>query len=103
MDYASPAERIVETDILATAYNREKLGPSMVRRIVVLACGHRAITRNAKTMVCPRCTEMVRRSIETGEEDWDGFRHGDVVDRMEWPDDPCRQFNERTNLAGEFV
>lgn len=87
-------ERIVETDIIATAFNRARLGDSMSRRIVVLACGHRAITRNAKMMTCLRCTEMLRRSVETGEEDYESFRHRGALDRMVWLDDPCRTFNE---------
>lgn len=91
----SPPERIVETDMILTMYNRTKLGLSYSRRIAVLACGHRVITRNAKTMVCPRCTEMLRRSIADGSEDWDGFRNGNAIDRMEWPKDPCRSINER--------
>lgn len=90
------SERIVETDYLATAFNRERLGKSMVRRIVVLACGHRAVTRNAGSMVCPRCTEMLRRSVETGDEDYEGYRQGNVRDTMVWPDDPCQIFNEPT-------
>lgn len=67
----------------------------MVRRIVRLACGHSAVTRNTKAMICPRCTEMLRRSIATGEEDYETFRHGNGTDRMEWADDPCRHLNER--------
>jgi hypothetical protein len=95
-------ERIKETDYLATAFNRDRLGTSMSRRIVVLECGHRAITRNAGSMICPRCTEMLRRSIETGEEDYETFRRGNMKDEMVWPSDPCRVFNEPTDLGGNF-
>ena len=102
MKITTPSERIVETDLIASAFNRERLGTSMTRRIVVLACGHRAVTRNSNSMRCLRCTEMLRRSIETGEEDYDSFRHGNGLDRMVWPDDPCRPFNEKTDLAGNF-
>ena len=90
----TPPERIVRTDIIATGFNRERLGKDMTRRIVELACGHLAITRNLKTMVCLRCTEMLRRSIGSGDEDYETFRHGDRPDHMEWTDDPCRLFNE---------
>jgi hypothetical protein len=96
-------ERIVETDHIATAFNRQRLGGSMSRRIVVLACGHRAITRNAKDMACQRCTEMLRRSVETGEEDYESFRHRGHQDTMTWVNDPCRCFNEPTDLAGNFT
>lgn len=64
------------------------------KAIVQLACGHYHLTRNAKAAVCPRCTEMLRRSVETGEEDYESFRNGVLIDRMEWPKDPCRNFNE---------
>lgn len=90
----TPPERIVRTEIIATSFNREHLGKDMTRRIVELACGHLAITCNQKTMICIRCTEMLRRSITSGEEDYESFRHGDRRDLMEWPDDPCRLFNE---------
>lgn len=93
-------ERIIETDHIATAFNRERLGLSMTRRIVKLACGHNAITRNSRVMRCPRCTEMLKRSVATGEEDYESFRHRDALDFMIWPDDPCRAFNEPTDLAG---
>lgn len=95
----SPSERIVARDHLAAAFNSER----MLREckfIVDLECGHKTYTRNLNKAVCPRCTEMLRRSIETGKEDWDGFRHRGKLDQMEWPADPCRQFNERTNLTG---
>jgi hypothetical protein len=97
----TPSERIIARDVLAAAFNAER----MIREgkfIVDLECGHKAYTRALNRAVCPRCTEMLRRSIEDGREDWDGFRHHGKLDHMEWPADPCRQFNERTNLAGEF-
>lgn len=99
---APPSERIVARDALAVAFNLDKNLRDR-KFIVDLACGHKAYTRNLNTMVCPRCTEMLRRSIETGREDWDGFRKGFVKDTMDWPDDPCRQFNEATDLAGAYT
>jgi hypothetical protein len=36
--------------------------------------------------------------------DWDGYRNlRSVRDDMIWPDDPCRGFNEPTDLAGNFL
>lgn len=98
----TPSERIIARDHLAAAFNSKR----MIRErkfIVDLECGHKMYTRNLNKAVCPRCTEMLKRSIEDGSEDWDGFRHHGKLNQMEWPEDPCRQFNERTNLAGEFV
>lgn len=102
MKIETDRERIIETDHLATAYNRERLGLSMTRRIVKLACGHNAITRNSGVMRCPRCTEMLKRSIETGKEDYESFRHGNALDHMVWTADPCRRFNEPTDLGGNY-
>ena len=91
----TPPEQIASTDHIVSAFNRDKLGANMRRRIVTLACGHSALTHNANRMVCLRCTEMLRRSVATGQEDYETFRHGNGIDRMEWPDDPCRNLNER--------
>lgn len=91
-------EKITSTAVLETAYNRQKLGPDTCRRIVNLACGHMAITRNQRIARCTRCEEMLRRSIgglsSERFEDYDSFRKGKIRDTMEWPDDPCRTFNE---------
>lgn len=53
--------------------------------------------------ICKRCTEMLRRSINDGSEDYASFREGLTRDRMVWREDPCRQFNEPTNLSGGFI
>jgi hypothetical protein len=45
---------------------------------------------------------MMRRSL-LGEEDWLAYRAGDKRDQMIWREDPCRQFNEPTDLAGNFL
>ncbi|MBL0928542.1 MAG: hypothetical protein IBJ15_00225 [Alphaproteobacteria bacterium] len=92
---ATPPEKIVETDLAATVSARGQLGDAMTRRIVLLACGHRAVARNLTKMVCPRCTEMLRRSMETGDVDYVGFRNGRREDDMEWPEDRCRAANEK--------
>ena len=94
MRFETQAEKIVRTDFVATAFNRKLLGDDMLNRFVELACGHRAITRNSKSVKCKRCMEMLRRSIETGDEDYDLFRNHNGIDRMSWPDDPCRYLNE---------
>lgn len=66
----APRERIVQTDILATVFNRDKLGPDLCRRIVILECGHRAVTRNAKSSKCNRCHRMIMEGY-----DYDAFRN----------------------------
>lgn len=85
-------EPILGTDIIMTAFNRDRLGMS---RIVDLACGHKAITRALDRCICRRCEEMHKRSCATGEEDWVAFRHGSASDYMVWEDDPVRGLNER--------
>lgn len=77
----TPFESIVEVDHIAAAFNSER----MLRErkfIVKLACGHSVYTRARNKTICPRCTEMMRRSIESGKEDYDSFRKGLVQDRM---------------------
>lgn len=89
-----PAEKITLVDPLALVFNSETFIRSG-RRSVQLACGHWLITRNLNRAVCPRCKEMLRRSIEDGSEDYVGFRHGSRIDRMDWPNDPCRNLNQK--------
>jgi len=69
-----PVERIVRTDFLATAVNREKLGTDLCKRIVDLACGHQAVTRNARTCACTACHEMILAG-----EDYEAFRNRRVT------------------------
>lgn len=72
----SRREKIVRTDHLATVLNREQLGSDMMRRIVDLSCGHKAVTKNLKSMRCPTCQAM----IDNGE-DYDGYiNHGIEID-----------------------
>lgn len=66
----APVEKIVGTDWLASAINRPKLGPDMCKRIVDLACGHKAVTRNARTCPCSICHEMILNG-----EDYEAFRN----------------------------
>jgi hypothetical protein len=63
----APVERIVHTDWLATAINREKLGK---RRIVKLECGHDEITRNLDRCRCSTCHKMILDG-----EDYEAFRN----------------------------
>jgi hypothetical protein len=70
MKVPAPVERIVRTDLFATAFNREKLGSDMCKRIVDLECGHQAVTRNAKTCKCTACHEMILNG-----EDYEAFRN----------------------------
>jgi hypothetical protein len=98
----TPPERIVRSDHLLTIYNPDVLLKEC-KRFVDLACGHKAITSAVSKAVCPRCTEMLRRSIKDGSEDWDAFRNHGARDEMAWPADPMRQFNEPTDLSGNFL
>ncbi len=65
-----PVEKIVQTDWLATALNRAKLGPDHCKRVVDLACGHKAVTRNAKSCPCKACHKMILNG-----EDYDLWRN----------------------------
>lgn len=95
-------ERIVATEVLALIANQETFLRNR-KRLVKLACGHRIVTSASERAACPRCREMLRRSIETGEEDYESFRAGLVPDRMIWADDPYRHFNEPSDLAGNLI
>lgn len=66
----APVEKIIRTDWLATAVNRGKLGPDHCKRIVDLACGHKAVTRNARTCPCKDCHKMILDG-----EDYEAFRN----------------------------
>ena len=87
-------ERIVRTDYLVLALNPNLGVRGDKKRVVDLACGHSALTGASGTIICPRCTEMLRRSIVDGGADYEAFRRGAVRDDMVWPDDPCQQLNE---------
>lgn len=93
-EHKTPSERIVSRDHMTAAFNVEK-NLCDGKFVVDLACGHKVYTRNLNRATCPRCTEMLRRSIENGSEDWESFRYRNHPDTMDWPDDPCRQFNQR--------
>jgi len=88
-----PAEKIIGTDFFLMITNHRS--DVLDDRPVDLACGHKALTKNKKSVRCPRCAEMLRRSLADGSEDWDAFRHHGKADTMIWLDDPMRQFNER--------
>lgn len=98
----TPPERIVEIDALTAVFNAKMMLRDR-KFLVHLACGHLTYTRARKSAVCPRCSEMLRRSIADGSEDWESFRQGKVRDRMIWREDPCRAFHEKTDLAGNLV
>jgi len=103
MDIKTPAERIVRIDLLALAFNSERMIRDR-KRVVDLACSHVSYTAAVNKVRCPRCAEMLRRSLDgTGSEDYEGFRAGQVIDHMIWKADPCRQFNEPTDLEGNFL
>lgn len=98
----TPLEKIVRRDHIATAFNYERMARQR-KFLVDLACGHKAYTAAIKRARCPRCTEMLRRSLIDGRENYAAFRDGEVRDGMVWHADPCRQFNEKTDLAGRFA
>ena len=77
----TPPEKIVKVDELLLIFNAERMLRDR-KRVVELACGHLAYT------------EMLRRSIEDGSEDYESYRKGLVRDLMVWPGDPCQRFNE---------
>jgi len=70
MKVKAPIEKILRTDWLATALNRKKLGEDMCKRIVDLACGHKAVTRNARTCPCSTCHGMILNG-----DDYEAFRN----------------------------
>jgi hypothetical protein len=65
----APVEKIIATDLLATALNRDTLGDDLCKRIVDLACGHKAVTRNATSCQCSICHEMILNG-----EDYEAWR-----------------------------
>lgn len=69
MGVKAPVERIVETDILATAFNMDRL--KLPERIVRLACGHEIVTKNWRRAPCWKCHEMILNG-----EDYEAFRSG---------------------------
>lgn len=98
----TPQEKVVRIDILLMALNKDVVDKGWV--FYDLECGHKAKSKGYKRrMVCIRCTEILRRSIKDGSEDYESFRKGIVQDKMVWKDDPMRQFNEPTDLAGNFL
>lgn len=97
----TPPEEIIQRDHLATALNAERMLRDH-KFIVRLACLHWVYTGATGMAVCPRCTEMLKRSITDGTEDYEGYRAGRVRDTMAWKEDPCRQLNEPADLQGNF-
>lgn len=97
-------ETIVRLDVFLMAFNPD-VTKKQKKKFVDLKCGHKALVpqRHRGTTVCVRCTEMLHRSLQGTGEDYDGFRNHGMRDTMIWRDDPCRQFNEKTDLAGRFV
>lgn len=94
-------ERIVRTDYFAMSFNGSRL--KRRERIVDLECGHKAVTTAVHKCRCARCEEMLYRSITTGLEDYESFRHGDKSDTMEWTDDRVCLLNEPHDLDGNRI
>lgn len=93
-----PFERIIDIEWLVMAQNQH-LDILKDGLVVRLACGHKLLTKARNRVCCPRCHEMLRRSIATGLEDYDSFRKGLIPDRMEWPGDTMRIFHEPSYAA----
>lgn len=77
-----PTERIVRSELLLTAINRDTGGISKdVRvRMVKLECGHTVASRNLVRAGCPHCHEMI-----LGGGDYDAFRNlGNYFAWEEW-------------------
>jgi hypothetical protein len=55
----APVEEIVSTDWLATAINHGNKTLRVTERIVILRCGHREVTRNARRCKCTACHQMI--------------------------------------------
>lgn len=102
MKFKTPFEAVVRIDHLLWAFNADRMLADR-KFFVDLACGHKHYSRSLNRACCPRCTEMLRRSIETGDEDYEGYRQHERQDCMIWREDVCRQFNERTDLEGNFI
>ncbi len=65
----APTERVVRADWLATALNTDKIG--IMKKVVELECGHRAIVRLAATTAkCHECHKMILNG-----EDYEAFRN----------------------------
>ena len=96
----TPQERITRIDILLTTTNRDRLSIGEGQVIVELACGHMTVTKNLHKAHCQRCEEMLRRSVTTGEEDYESFRAGKTRDRMEWDGDKFRGLHEAREPRG---
>lgn len=90
--------KIIEIDILATAFNQGQLKKG--ERVVILSCRHRAVTTRRKRMDCPRCDQLMRHGF-----DFDSWIRGvtEGWDGLNWRQDPVRILNEHTDLNGNFV
>lgn len=67
-DPGAPVEKILRTDFFMTALNGERLRGN--ERIVILECGHYAITANSTRCRCSFCHEMILNG-----EDYEAFRN----------------------------
>lgn len=64
----APVERVTVIDWPATAMSRHRLNEGQM--VVILACGHDAVTRSQERAPCHRCHEMILNG-----EDYDAFRN----------------------------
>lgn len=87
----NPIERLAQRppDLIGLAPGLLALFLKTGKRIVILECGHYALTRSLHRAACPRCGEMIR-----GGYDYDGFRRLGNPDTFDWPGDPLIALNE---------
>lgn len=65
---SAPVENIITVDWTATALNRERLKTG--ERVVILDCGHYAVTKAKRRTACGQCHEMILNG-----EDYEGWRN----------------------------
>ena len=90
-DAPNPFERLAQRppDLISLAPGLLALFLKTGKRIVILECGHYALTRSLRRAACPRCGEMLRSGY-----DYDGFRRLGNLDAFDWPGDPLVALNE---------
>jgi len=91
-----PFEAVARDQGLAMIWKTGIIVDAMVKhgRLVVLTCGHFAVTKSLHRAKCKRCGEMIRAGY-----DYDAFRNLGATDSFSWPDDPLRPLHESGNDA----
>jgi hypothetical protein len=89
-----PVEALAEDQSLAMIWKTGISVEAMVKhgRLVLLTCGHFAVTKSLHRSKCRRCGEMIRAGY-----DYDAFRNLGSGDAFSWPDDPLRLLHEKSD------